>query len=119
LNGLNGQAKAWAYVPADVTTGPPPGGLSTGVTTIQQAEAENGPVTCFDLEAPAFNAVATIDFASVLFDTGHGDQIYVALPVTAAGASVIANDCPDGVRDAAAYYIADPGDATAFFIAFN
>ena len=117
--GPRGEAKAFAHVPATVPASGAPGPRSRGVNAIRQVRGLLGPVVCFDLEEPAINAVATVDFASAVFDVGDLRQVAVALPTTEGGAALIFTDCPAAVRDAAAYFLAEDGRGTAFFIAFN
>lgn len=119
--GPRGEALAFAHVPAQIpATGRPTEGTSKGVTAIQRIDhPEFGHVYCFDLEAPAVNAVASQDFASAI-DQGFAYTVYVAMPSTQLGFARITSDCPAEARDAAAY-LNDAGETlgTAFFIVFN
>ena len=119
--GPRGEALAFAHVPAQIpATGRPTEGTSKGVTAIQRIDHPIfGHVYCFDLEAPAVNAVASQDFASAIAQE-FAYTVYVAMPSTQLGFARITSDCPAEARDAAAY-LDDMGETlgTAFFIVFN
>jgi len=120
--GPRGEALAFAHVPAEVgPNGRPTQGTSKGVTEVRQVPNESWRVYCFDLEFPAVNAVASVDFASAVESGTLVREVYVAMPSTPFGAALIDFDCPSGLRDAAAYFY-DPDDpqvGIGFFIVFN
>jgi Collagen triple helix repeat (20 copies) len=116
-NGADGSAIAYAYVNPD---GSFVDSNSKGVASVAKSSGFPDGVYCFDLIPAVRNAVASIDFATVVT---FNEEIYLLLPGT--GSAGIASLCPAAQQDAAAL-IADGTAAPmtnlvsrGFWISFN
>jgi hypothetical protein len=128
-DGEDGSAIAFAYVNADgsLDDSKSKGVASVAISpTFPDTSGDNG-VYCFDLLPAARNAVASLDFTSLLSSGGSGlETIYPVMPGNASGSSsaFIASNCPGAQQDAAVVVVnaassSDFFPQQAFWISFN